>query len=134
MTARASDPGMVYLLHLDRPYGPGGGANGRGTARHYIWTRDLADRLAEHAQGRGARLLEVVRDAGIGWRLARTWEGGRDRERQLKNQGGASRCCPECGVKPRPSGNHVQPPLRHGQSIPHCQTPCHAHPRTSVAR
>ena len=102
MTARASDPGTVYLLHFDRPYGPGGGANGRGTARHYIgWTRDLAGRLAEHAQGRGARLLEVVREAGIGWRLARTWEGGRDRERQLKNQGGASRCCPECGVKPR---------------------------------
>jgi hypothetical protein len=93
----------VYLLHFDRPYGPGAGrADGRGSAKHYLgWTRDLAGRLAEHAQGRGARLLEVVREAGIGWRLARTWEGGRDRERQLKNQGGASRCCPECGVKPR---------------------------------
>ncbi len=28
--------GTVYLLHFDRPYGPGGGTNGRGTARHYI--------------------------------------------------------------------------------------------------
>jgi hypothetical protein len=50
------------------------------------WTRDLAGRVAEHAQGRGARLLEVVGEAGIGWRLARTWEGGRDRERQLKTR------------------------------------------------
>jgi hypothetical protein len=28
-------PGMVYLLHFDRLYGPGGGQNGRGTAKHY---------------------------------------------------------------------------------------------------
>jgi hypothetical protein len=116
MTAGAPDPGTVYLLHFDRPYGPGGGANGRGTARHYIgWTHDLAGRLAEHALGRGARLLEVVRDAGISWRLARTWEGGRDRERQLKNQGGASRCCPECGVKPRPPR---QPHTATTQAVP----------------
>ena len=40
--------------------------------------------------------------AGIRWQLARTWEGSRARERQLKLQGGASRHCPMCGVKPRP--------------------------------
>jgi ribosomal protein L34E len=33
--------------------------------------------------------------------LARTWPGGRARERQIKRQGGASRCCPMCGVTPR---------------------------------
>jgi predicted GIY-YIG superfamily endonuclease len=85
--------GTVYLLHFDRPY---------GHARHYLgWTADLPSRLAEHAAGRGARLLEVVSQAGIGWQLARTWTGGRARERQLKRQGGASRCCPCCGVVPR---------------------------------
>jgi len=43
----------------------------------------------------------VVREAGIGWQLARMWRGGRDRERQIKRQGGHARKCPLCGVKPR---------------------------------
>jgi predicted GIY-YIG superfamily endonuclease len=84
---------IVYLIHFDRAY---------QHARHYIGcTKDLAARLAAHARGQGARLLAVVRAAGIGWRLARTWPGGRDRERQIKRQGGASRHCPLCGVRPR---------------------------------
>lgn len=84
---------VVYLLHFDRRY---------RHAAHYTGTaRDLDARLAEHAAGRGARLMEVVTDAGIGFRLARTWVGGRARERQLKREGGASRHCPECGVAPR---------------------------------
>jgi hypothetical protein len=90
-----------YLLHFDRPLGPPG-ASAKNTASHYTGsTADLQARLAEHEKGQGARLLQVAKAAGITWRLARTWPGGRDRERQLKNQGGASRRCPECGVKPR---------------------------------
>ena len=86
--------GTVYLLHLDRPY---------GHAAHYSgWTSDLDARLAEHAAGRGARLLAVAKAAGIGWRLARTWPGDRHRERQLKRQGSAARRCPLCGIYPRP--------------------------------
>jgi predicted GIY-YIG superfamily endonuclease len=86
--------GTVYLLHLDAP--------GIGHARHYCgWTSDLEARLAAHARGEGARLLAVARAAGVGWQLARTWPGTRGRERQLKRQGGASRRCPMCGVKPR---------------------------------
>ncbi|MFI5910914.1 hypothetical protein [Dactylosporangium sp. NPDC051541] len=85
---------MIYLLHFDRPF---------GHARHYTgWTKDLAARLAEHATGRGARLLAAVHAAGIRWELARTWTGTRNDERALKRQGGASRRCPLCGVKPRP--------------------------------
>ena len=85
--------GTVYLLHFDRPYAHAG---------HYTgWTTDLTARLAEHAAGHGARLPAVVRSAGIGWRLARTWTGGRAVERALKRQGGASRRCPLCGVTPR---------------------------------
>jgi hypothetical protein len=45
--------------------------------------------------------LQVVKAAGITWTLARTWPGDRNRERQLKNQGGASRRCPACGIQPR---------------------------------
>lgn len=84
------DPGAgtVYLLHFDRPY---------RHARHYLgWTTDLDARLAAHTTGRGARLLEVITAAGIGFTLARTWPGTRTRERQLKQQGGRSRCCPLC--------------------------------------
>lgn len=90
MTARA---GTVYLLHFDRRYRHAG---------HYIgWAVNLNARLAAHRRGHGARLLQVVHAAGIGWQLARTWPGSRDRERQIKTQGGASRCCPLCGVVPR---------------------------------
>lgn len=85
--------GTVYLLHFERRYKHAG---------HYIgWTSDLPARLADHAAGHGARLLAVIQAAGIGWTLARTWPGSRVRERQLKRQGGASRRCPLCGVRPR---------------------------------
>jgi predicted GIY-YIG superfamily endonuclease len=85
--------GTVYLLHFDRPYGHAG---------HYTgWTRDLTARLTEHANGHGARLTAVVKAAGIGWTLARTWAGTRATERALKRQGGASRRCPLCGVHPQ---------------------------------
>lgn len=90
MTARI---GTVYLLHFTKPF---------RHARHYLgWTeRDLPARLDEHAAGNGARLLAAVASAGITWHLARTWEGTRARERQLKRQGGLSRSCPLCGVRP----------------------------------
>jgi len=94
--------GTVYLLHFDRLYVPYPGAPLRDCAGHYVgWTRNVKRRLAEHAAGHGARLLAVVREAGIGWQLARLWPGGRDRERQIKRQGGPARHCPLCGVKPR---------------------------------
>ena len=92
----AAGQGTVYLLHFDRPY---------KHARHYTgWTGSsgsLTPRLARHARGDGARLLAVAYAAGVRWELARTWPGPRARERQLKRQGGASRHCPMCGVRPR---------------------------------
>jgi predicted GIY-YIG superfamily endonuclease len=79
--------GTIYTLHFDRPY---------KHAAHYTgWAKDLRARLAEHAAGRGARLLAVVKAAGIGWRLAATQEGTRSEERRLK-QHGAARRCPVC--------------------------------------
>src|ERR1035438_7593997 len=88
----AGTGGTVYLLHFDRPY---------KHARHYIgWALDVRRRLTEHAAGRGAHLMSVIKDAGITWQLARTWPGDRNRERAIKRKGGASRCCPLCGVRP----------------------------------
>jgi predicted GIY-YIG superfamily endonuclease len=86
--------GTIYLLHFDRPL---------KHAKHYLgWTRDLDARLAYHGSGNGARLLAACKREGIGWKLARTWgPSNRHRERQIKNQGGLSRSCPMCGVKPK---------------------------------
>src|SRR5688500_12920010 len=86
--------GTVYLLHFDRPYRHARPSSGLPVT--------LAARLADHPAGKGARLLAVIQAAGIGWTLARTWPGTRRTERALKNQGGAARRCPLCGVTPRP--------------------------------
>jgi hypothetical protein len=75
-----------------------------GTNSRHIqhWTSDLHTRLAAHAAGRGARdggarLVQVIREAGIGFEVARTWpEATRATERQLKRRGGARRHCPLC--------------------------------------
>lgn len=92
-------PGTVYLLHFDRPY---------RHARHYCgWAADVPARLALHEAGHGARLMAVIKAAGIGFTLARTWPGTRGRERQLKRQGGAARRCPICrGLGVADSGEH----------------------------
>jgi len=91
--------GVVYLLHFDQPY---------KHARHYTgWSEDLLDRLAQHATGQGARLMAVIRQAGIGFILVRTCEGTRRTERAIKNDGGAVRFCPLCS--PRPWTGHWGP-------------------------
>ena len=78
----------VYTLHLWPPL---------GHARHYTGsTRKLPERLVDHALGRGARMLQVQRERGGTWVIAQTEPGGRFREYQLKNEGGASRRCHVC--------------------------------------
>lgn len=92
---------MIYVLHFDRPL---------SHARHYTGyvksVGGLERRLAEHAAGRGARLMEVIAERGIGWTLARVMEGGRNKERQIKRSGNVPRShCPLC--KGRPKGGEV---------------------------
>jgi hypothetical protein len=85
--------GTTYLLHLERPLSPA------HTAQHYLgWTPgELAERLAEHAAGRGARFTQVALERGIGWELVRTWVGEtRTDERRHKLGAHGSRLCPRC--------------------------------------
>lgn len=105
MTARPE--GLVYLLHFTQLYVPYPGAAPCACAGHYTGfaaggPRALKRRLSQHGTKAGARLTLAVARAGIGWELARTWPGTRQLERRLKNQGGAGRRCPLCGVTPRP--------------------------------
>ena len=60
---------------------------------------DLAKRLGEHRQGTGARLTQVAKERGIGWDLARVWEGGLDGrklEKNLKARHNGKALCPIC--------------------------------------
>lgn len=78
----------VYLIHFETPY---------QHARHYLGcTTDLAARLAAHRAGTGARLMEVITQAGISWEVARTWEGGYLLERALKQRKNGPKLCPVC--------------------------------------
>ena len=83
--------GVIYLLHFDRPYRHAGHYTGWVHSPHVPGAP-----AGPHRDGVGARLMQVVGEAGIGFQLARTWDGDRYRERALKRQGGASRRCPIC--------------------------------------
>lgn len=49
----------IYLIHFEKPY---------KHARHYLgYTNDLEKRLARHRNGNGARLIDVINNAGIKW-------------------------------------------------------------------
>lgn len=89
--AADGETGTVYLIHFAVPY---------RHARHYVgWTVDLAGRLYAYAYDtkHAANLIRVVNAAGIGWELARVWEGvTRQFERRLKEQGHRGKFCPCC--------------------------------------
>jgi hypothetical protein len=111
--------GGVYLLHFDQRYEHAGHYTGFAESSA-AEASGLLKRLGEHQHGRGARLVEVVTQAGITFRLARTWPGvTRARERQLKLQGGASRRCPICLDQPAvPGQRHDQTTTQPGQAVP----------------
>jgi predicted GIY-YIG superfamily endonuclease len=80
--------GLVYLLHFSKRY---------HHAQHYLgWTESLPQRMKAHYAGQGARLLEVVSQAGIDFDVVRTWEGDRQMERALKNRKSSALLCPLC--------------------------------------
>jgi predicted GIY-YIG superfamily endonuclease len=79
----------VYVIHL---------ATRLHHAGHYVgFATDLAQRMAQHRSGRGARLMEVVTQAGIEWKLVKVWAGDRGLERRLKRRKNTPRrLCPVC--------------------------------------
>jgi hypothetical protein len=75
-------------------------------------------RVTEQASGdsRAARLLQVIAQAGIGFRLARVWPGAsKGYERSLKNSGGASRYCPICQQERAARGELRRAPRGRGE-------------------
>src|SRR3954447_11683941 len=84
----------VYLIHFDTPL---------KHARHYMgYAADIDKRLDAHRAGQGARLLEVLKEQGITWQLARTWKDAtRTDERRLKNRKEGPRLCPICKAAPQ---------------------------------
>jgi predicted GIY-YIG superfamily endonuclease len=85
---------VVYLIHLDTKLGS---SHPKGGAGHYLGaTINLDRRLAQHREGTGARILAAAAERGIGFDVVRTWDGGRDVERQLKRQHNPRRMCPRC--------------------------------------
>jgi predicted GIY-YIG superfamily endonuclease len=88
----------IYLIHFDPAY---------KHAKHYMgWSPDIEPRIHAHHQGRGARLTQVARDAGITLILVRIWEGAdRTMERKFKNRSHVPLLCPIC------RGEAVQMPL-----------------------
>jgi predicted GIY-YIG superfamily endonuclease len=82
----------VYLIHMDSPVTDG------CPAQHYIgWSTDVFVRLQDHRHNKGARILEVCNERGIGYKIARVWKGqNRSFERKLKNRKNARRLCPVC--------------------------------------
>jgi predicted GIY-YIG superfamily endonuclease len=89
----------VYLIHFNRRFKHAG---------HYLgFSTDLDKRITDHLCGMGARLMEVVTEAKIEWKVARTWSGDRKLERRLKNRKEAPALCPLCsGKKALKRGNY----------------------------
>jgi hypothetical protein len=128
------DPGWVYLLHFEHEIGSED--NPRGRAGHYLgWSGrdDLEARLAEHRAGRGARLTEVLKERGISWTLARTWPGGPELEKALKERHATNRMCPECQPNPEPGTTRKLPPVRPARRTPEHRAPDPAPPVRKVS-
>lgn len=81
-----------YLLHFATPY---------KHAKHYLGYAELISaRIEHHRAGSGARLMEVIREAGIEFAVVRIWKNGtRKDERALKNRKNAPKLCPVCRQK-----------------------------------
>jgi len=66
-------------------------------ARHYVgWAIDIADRVAAHRRGKGARFTQTLIAQGYGLWLVSWFPGDRTAERAIKLTHHAPRFCPLC--------------------------------------
>lgn len=87
-----------YLLHFSEPISP------KHTTRHYIgYAENLEARIEHHRRGTSkVRLIDVARERGIDFVVARVWEDGdKALERRLKNGKNLPRYCPICREEKR---------------------------------
>jgi len=82
----------TYLIHISPNY---------KQAKHYLgYADDVERRIEEHKSGKGARLTQVVVEAGHELILVQVWPGeSRKDERRRKNHKNAPRYCPICNAK-----------------------------------
>jgi predicted DNA-binding WGR domain protein len=109
-------PGPCRLTCHNRP--PARTTPGTNCRQSQHHADDVGIRVTEQASGdsRAARLLQVIAQAGIGFRLARIWPGAsKGYERQLKNSGGASRYCPICQQERKARGEFRRASRGRGQ-------------------
>lgn len=92
-----SKPWFLYIIHFKEKY---------KHAQHYVGiAQNVEDRFAEHMAGRGARLLQVVREAGIKIEACSTIKEFSDfssahlAEKKLKATNNTKRYCPICKKK-----------------------------------
>ena len=79
---------MIYLLHFERKL---------HHAQHYLgFSDDVAARIEAHTNGQGSKLVEAFLGEGIGFVLARVWDGDRNMERRLHKYKASPRLCPIC--------------------------------------
>lgn len=81
---------MVYLIHFNEKL---------KHAQHYVgFTKvTLEERIKEHRNGSGARLMSVIKSLGIEWSVVKTWpDADRTFERALKNTNNTKHYCPIC--------------------------------------
>ena len=86
----------VYLIHFASPH---------HHARHYLGkTTQLARRLWHHRHNSGARLLQVLNEHEIKYKVVRTWDLPDQSEcskleRRFKDRKNSARLCPKCNPK-----------------------------------
>ena len=100
----------VYLLHLERPIGAAQSDAARAArglpprkrpfqpqSQHYCGkAAKLAGRLDMHLARPDARFMQVVKEQGIQFCLARVWVGEGDIEKKIKGWKNGRRLCPIC--------------------------------------
>lgn len=95
---------FVYLIHFDEPL---------SHAKHYVGsTEHVRERLTNHANGRGSRILRYLHAQRLHWTLARMLVCNRGQaryiERRLKDQKNSPEFCPICN----PNGQRQIPGAR----------------------